>query len=73
MVSSSIIQVRLTKEQKQRAILNMQNAGKNSMSDFVRELVLGKGLIETKMLTELYKTIVLGNDGKSKNLLQGRK
>jgi len=58
MVNGQTIQVRLTKQQKERAILGMQNAGFKTMSSFIRNLIVGKGLEELRMIQEIHKKLV---------------
>ena len=59
--------MRLTRKQKELAIMQMQLAGKTSMSDFVRELLIGKSAHEYKMLKEIYDKIIGEDDGKETN------
>ena len=63
MVSNQTIQVRLTRKQKELAIMQMQLAGKTSMSNFVRELLIGKSAHEYKMLKEIYDKVIGENNG----------
>jgi hypothetical protein len=73
MVSNHTIQVRLTRQQKEIALMNMQVAGKNSMSDYVRELIIGKSVAEREMLKQMFRKIMgYGYDEKNKTGLQRR-
>lgn len=43
--------------------MQMQLAGKTSMSNFVRELLIGKSAHEYKMLKEIYDKVIGENNG----------
>jgi len=72
MVNGETIQVRLTKQQKERAFLAMQNAGFKTMSSFIRSLILAHDLNSQNMIKAIYDKIVGDvRNGKGKSSIQG--
>ena len=72
MCKGTSIQIRLTRNQKDRTILAMQNAGYNCMSTFVRNLILQHDLSSQKMIQEIYELMKGGvKDGQNKDCIQG--
>jgi hypothetical protein len=52
------IQIRLTKDQKERVLLNAENAGYKTVSNYVRSLILQYDLSSQKMLREIHEKIM---------------
>jgi hypothetical protein len=58
MVKGTSIQIRLTKQQKERILLAMQNAGHKTVSNFIRSLVLEHDLCSQRMIVEIHQKII---------------
>jgi spore germination protein YaaH len=63
------IQVRLTQTQKERVLLNAENAGYKTLSQYTRSLILERDLSSQKMIKEIYEKIMKEgyNNGKNKH------
>jgi len=55
------IQIRLTKDQKERIRLNVENAGYKTLSQYIRSLILEQDLNSQRMLREIYQKIMGDN------------
>lgn len=62
MVSSTSVQIRLTKQQKERLILAVQNAGHKTISEFIRSQVLGYDLNSQKLILQIHQKICGGGN-----------
>jgi len=69
MVSGTSIQVRLTRSQKERALLAMQNSGHKTMSNYVRSIILEHDLHSQNRIKEIHEKIM--HDNWAQVLLEG--
>jgi hypothetical protein len=70
MCNNRVVQVRLTENQYNRVVLRKENAGYNTISQFVRDLLLKDDLIVLKMLQDIHKKMIgEDKDGKNKTRL----
>jgi len=61
MNKNTSVQIRLTKDQKQRILLSMENAGHKTLSGYARSLLLEQDLSASKMLREIHRKVVGGD------------
>lgn len=67
MCNNRVVQVRLTENQYSRVLLRKENAGYNTLSQFVRDLLLKDDLAVLKMLQDIHKKVIGEvKDGKNK-------
>jgi len=66
MCNNRVVQVRLTENQYKRIILRKENAGYNTLSQFVRDLLLKEDLAVLKMLQDIHEKVI-GEDRNGKN------
>ncbi len=61
MVKTTTIQVRLTDNQKKRAIECMHRRGKTNMSEYIRSLIINPDRRVERMVEELHSVVVGGD------------
>lgn len=62
MVKRTSMQVRITMDEKKRALLAMENAGHATLSSYIRSLILETDLSSANMIKAIYKKVVIDCD-----------
>jgi hypothetical protein len=58
MVDNYVVQVRMSKQQKERLLLAMQNSGHKTVSGFIRSVVLEYDLSTQKKIDEIHECLL---------------